>query len=276
MLIAIIFSLGQCIECSGIHREMGVHISRIQSLTLDNIGTSQLLIARAMSNCGFNDIMETSCKSQKPKPTSTMDERNLFIRSKYMHKKYIIRTCISESEVLSDMEQAVQTKDLFFLLQMWAEGANLASPLPSNALAETALHYTIMQEFDGSSLHIVDFLVQNSSNLNAVTRPDGCTALHYCVIYNRSECMKLLLRSKADYNIRNSNGKTPLDLAKEERNFTLIELVSVLGVALLFIIICCLQFSSKVRSTIRRRFLKMLSLVGVLVTMTLKTRFFIF
>ena len=33
-----------CIECSGIHREMGVHISRIRSLTLDKLGTSELLV----------------------------------------------------------------------------------------------------------------------------------------------------------------------------------------------------------------------------------------
>lgn len=34
-----------CIECSGIHREMGVHISRIQSLELDKLGTSELLVS---------------------------------------------------------------------------------------------------------------------------------------------------------------------------------------------------------------------------------------
>lgn len=33
-----------CIECSGIHREMGVHVSRIQSLSLDSLGTSDLLV----------------------------------------------------------------------------------------------------------------------------------------------------------------------------------------------------------------------------------------
>ena len=208
---------------------MGVHISRIQSLTLDNIGTSQLLIARVMSNSGFNDIMEASCniKTQKPKPTSTMEERNFFIRSKYIQKNFIIRTCTSESELLNDLEQAVQTKDFFYLLQVWAEGAILTSHLPSNTVGETALHYAVMNHCDSYSLHIVDFIIQNSSNLNTITRHEGNTALHYCVIYNRSECMKLLLRSKADYNIKNANGKTPLDIAREEHNATLIELVSI-------------------------------------------------
>ena len=66
------FGVIVCIECSGIHREMGVHISKIQSLTLDNIGTSQLLVARVMSNEGFNKIMEASTKNMKLSPTSTM------------------------------------------------------------------------------------------------------------------------------------------------------------------------------------------------------------
>ena len=65
------FGIIVCIECSGIHREMGVHISKIQSLTLDNIGTSQLLVARYMTNENFNKIMEAKATT-KLNPKSTM------------------------------------------------------------------------------------------------------------------------------------------------------------------------------------------------------------
>ena len=40
-----------CIECSGIHRELGVHYSRIQSLTLDVLSTSELLVIYCRLNC---------------------------------------------------------------------------------------------------------------------------------------------------------------------------------------------------------------------------------
>ena len=66
----------------------------------------------------------------------------------------------------------------------------------------------------GNLLHIVNFLVENSSSLDVIT-VDGNTALHYCCMYNQSECAKLLLRSGANVNIENRDRKTPLELAKD-------------------------------------------------------------
>ena len=63
-------------------------------------------------------------------------------------------------------------------------------------------------------MHIVDFLVQNSSSLDRRTK-EGNTPLHYCVIQNQPEAMRLLLRSGAVADVQNNNGKTPLSIAKE-------------------------------------------------------------
>jgi Arf-GAP/SH3 domain/ANK repeat/PH domain-containing protein len=89
--------------------------------------------------------------------------------------------------------------------------------------AETSLHLAINNE-NGNSLHIVDFLVQNSTSLDKQTR-EGNTPLHYCVIQNRGESMRLLLRSGANPNVENNNGKTPTDIAKERGHHLCEEMV---------------------------------------------------
>jgi Arf-GAP/SH3 domain/ANK repeat/PH domain-containing protein len=66
----------------------------------------------------------------------------------------------------------------------------------------------------GHSLHIVDFLVENASNLDATT-VDGHTAVHYCALYNQPECLKLLLRSGANVVAETKDKRTAVDLAKE-------------------------------------------------------------
>ncbi|XP_035981190.1 arf-GAP with SH3 domain, ANK repeat and PH domain-containing protein 1 isoform X5 [Fundulus heteroclitus] len=209
-----------CIECSGIHREMGVHISRIQSMELDKLGTSELLLAKNVGNCSFNDIMEANLPSPSPKPnpSSDMTVRKEFITAKYVDHKYAKKTCTSASAKMIELFEAIQTRDLLALIQVYAEGVELMEPLPEAGpeVGETALHYAV-RTADQTSLHLVDFLVQNSGNLDKQTEW-GNTALHYCCMYEKPECLKLLLRGKPATDIPNQNGETALDVARRLRN----------------------------------------------------------
>nr|XP_008163386.1 arf-GAP with SH3 domain, ANK repeat and PH domain-containing protein 1 isoform X4 [Chrysemys picta bellii] len=217
-----------CIECSGIHREMGVHISRIQSLELDKLGTSELLLAKNVGNNCFNDIMEGSLPSPSPKPTpsSDMTARKEYITAKYVDHKFSRKTCASAAAKLNELLEAVRSRDLLALIQVYAEGVELMEPLlePGQEPGETALHLAV-RTADQTSLHLVDFLVQNCGNLDKQTAL-GNTVLHYCSIYNKPECLKLLLRGKPTIDIVNQAGDTALDIAKRLKATQCEELLS--------------------------------------------------
>lgn len=206
-----------CLECCGIHRQLGVHISRTQSLVIDELGTSQLLIARVVGNGYFNDILEAKLDpATKPTVSSPMEERLNFIKAKYAEHKYAIITCTYQDDLKQDLKQAILTHDINALLQVYAEGLDLMTDLPDCENGERALHLAIEEE-QGYPPHIVDFIIQNSSQDSlALKTLDGNTALHICALDNKAECMKLLLRTKPELaNIENADGKTALDIARD-------------------------------------------------------------
>uniref|UniRef100_A0A674F499 ArfGAP with SH3 domain, ankyrin repeat and PH domain 2a n=1 Tax=Salmo trutta TaxID=8032 RepID=A0A674F499_SALTR len=194
-----------CIECSGIHRELGVHYSRIQSLTLDVLSTSELLLAKNVGNAGFNDIMEAFL---------TLQARKDFITAKYTEKRFARRKCPDGVSKLHTLCDAVKARDIFSLIQVYAEGVDLMEPIPL-ANGHVSLHV----------LPNTPVTLACCVNLDKQTAK-GSTALHYCCLTDNMECLKLLLRGKASIDIASESGETPLDIAKRLKHLQCEELLN--------------------------------------------------
>ncbi|KAL4751907.1 hypothetical protein BDW72DRAFT_83694 [Aspergillus terricola var. indicus] len=81
-----------CIECSGIHRSLGTHISKIRSLTLDvhSFSNDIVEILLQIGNRVSNMIWEATLdQAQKPVASSTREQRLRFITAKYADKAFV-------------------------------------------------------------------------------------------------------------------------------------------------------------------------------------------
>lgn len=81
-----------CIECSGIHRSLGVHCSKVRSVTLDSWEAELLRMMCELGNNVINRIYEATCREQglqKPSPSSSRQEKEAWIRAKYVERKFL-------------------------------------------------------------------------------------------------------------------------------------------------------------------------------------------
>ncbi|XP_019514030.1 PREDICTED: arf-GAP with coiled-coil, ANK repeat and PH domain-containing protein 3 isoform X4 [Hipposideros armiger] len=81
-----------CIECSGIHRSLGVHCSKVRSLTLDSWEPELLKLMCELGNSTVNQIYEAQCEGpscKKPSASSPRQDKEAWIKDKYVEKKFL-------------------------------------------------------------------------------------------------------------------------------------------------------------------------------------------
>ncbi|KIW62003.1 hypothetical protein PV05_02057 [Exophiala xenobiotica] len=116
-----------CIECGGIHRSLGTHVSKIRSLTLDvhsftnDIVELLMLVGNRISNMVWESLLDLSLK---PVPTATREQRLRFITSKYVERAYV--DPVSQYGTADDMLlTSIKKHDVKGVLQAIAQRGNV-------------------------------------------------------------------------------------------------------------------------------------------------------
>ena len=81
-----------CVDCSGIHRSLGVQISKIRSLELDNINIDYIYLLFLIKQTDINQILEEKLNEigdLKPIYNDSRENKEKFIINKYKNKKYM-------------------------------------------------------------------------------------------------------------------------------------------------------------------------------------------
>uniref|UniRef100_A0A1B6D4X7 Arf-GAP domain-containing protein n=1 Tax=Clastoptera arizonana TaxID=38151 RepID=A0A1B6D4X7_9HEMI len=79
-----------CIRCAGIHRNLGVHISKVKSVNLDTWTPEQVISLQQMGNSRARAVYEANLPDNFRRP-QTDSALEAFVRAKYESKKYIAR-----------------------------------------------------------------------------------------------------------------------------------------------------------------------------------------
>ncbi|KAF7253076.1 hypothetical protein EG68_08378 [Paragonimus skrjabini miyazakii] len=96
-----------CIRCAGIHRNLGVHISKVKSVNLDTWTVTQLATMRDMGNSRARAIYEARLPDNFRRPQSD-SALEAFIRSKYEHKRYIAQEYVPSKPDVESLMKEIQ------------------------------------------------------------------------------------------------------------------------------------------------------------------------
>lgn len=196
-----------CIECSGVHRELGTHISRVRSAALDTWTREHLAVMVAFGNTLANSVWEGAAPSQakqykKPEPGSPREVRSTWIQNKYVHRLFLPPLPLASRPIHHDLVGALIRKDMRSLLICLALCGT--SPKQRQHLVRTSSKHSLSAPYNEHAswtpLHLAaalgdlastQLLLWHGADLHC-TDHFGLTAWSYAHICRQDTCARLL------------------------------------------------------------------------------------
>ncbi|DAZ99581.1 TPA: hypothetical protein N0F65_001409 [Lagenidium giganteum] len=151
-----------CIECSGIHRSLGVHVSKVRSLTLDSWEMPLLTLLRdSLGNTVVNSVWEHTLPAgwTRPTPTTPRDDKAKFIKAKYSFHGFTEFSDMRPDELNAKFFDSAKQGEVKQLMWCIAHGTDVNSR--KEHTQETALHLAA----SSGSTACCDYLVLNGASL---------------------------------------------------------------------------------------------------------------
>ncbi|KAL4228483.1 Arf-GAP with GTPase [Mactra antiquata] len=186
-----------CIECSGIHRNLGTHLSRVRSLGLDEWPLDLIHVMTSIGNTVANSVWEFNLKGRvKPSPTANRNEKEQWIRSKYDSKEFLPPPPYVDIPLNQQLIDALVREDIrnIVLILGHANPDDITAPYSKDD-GRTALHIAAAL----GNVVFVQLLLWQNANVKVVDH-EGRNALWYAKSSGSQECVDLLMNSGCPQN----------------------------------------------------------------------------